>query len=177
MCRMHRTVAAHTTADKFSCQHLIRLGAILALGVKRTLGLAQGLRVSRLSGSLVSGLKQGTQDGKPISLPLHTGIAQGRKETNYCHIGDLKSNDAEGNDNVKKKTIGFISKTKALHVRHPFLYISLPVFARLRRESAQLRVGGRKFYFSFCTWIWSQEIQHQEGSPSFDKVVKASGQE
>ena len=76
---------------------------------------------------------------------------------------------------TSKKTIGFISKTKALHVRHPFLYISLPVFARLRRESAQLRVGGRKFYFSFCTWIWSQEIQHQEGSPSFDKVVKASG--
>ena len=37
----------------------------------------------------------------------------------------------------QKKTIGFISKTKALHVRHPFyLYISLPVFARLRRESA-----------------------------------------
>lgn len=24
MCRMHRTVAAHTTADKFSCQHVIR---------------------------------------------------------------------------------------------------------------------------------------------------------
>ena len=143
MCRMHRTVAAHTTADKFSCQHVIRQGVNLALGLKRILGLAQGIRVSRLSG-----LKQGTQDGKPISLPLHTGIAQGRKETSYCHIGDLKSNDAEGSDNVKK-TIGFISKTKALHVRHPFLYISLPVFARLRRESAQLRVGGRKFISLF----------------------------
>ena len=35
--------------------------------------------------------------------------------------------------------------------------------------------GGRKqatskFYFSFCTWIWSERIQFQEGSPTFDKV-------
>ena len=36
----------------------------------------------------------------------------------------------------KKKTIGFISKTTTLHVHHAFLYISLPVFARLRRENA-----------------------------------------
>ena len=45
------------------------------------------------------------------------------------------ANDADGNENVKK-TIGFISKTTTLHVHHAFLYISLPVFARLRRENA-----------------------------------------
>ena len=50
-------------------------------------------------------------------------------------LGTLRSNDADGNENVKK-TIGFISKTTTLHVHHAFLYISLPVFARLRRKHA-----------------------------------------
>ena len=50
-------------------------------------------------------------------------------------IGTLRYNDADGNENVKK-TIGFISKTTTLHVHHAFLYISFPVFARLRRENA-----------------------------------------
>ena len=50
-------------------------------------------------------------------------------------IGTLRSNDADGNENVTK-TIGLISKTTTLHVHHAFLYISLPVFARLRREHA-----------------------------------------
>ena len=63
------------------------------------------------------------------------------KETNPTRPGSptpckqaLRSNDADGNENVKKKTIGLISKTTTLH--HAFLYISLPVFARLRREHA-----------------------------------------
>ena len=50
-------------------------------------------------------------------------------------LGTLRSNDADGNDNVKK-TIGFICKTTTFHVHHAFLYISLPVFARLRRKHA-----------------------------------------
>ena len=50
-------------------------------------------------------------------------------------IGTLRSNDADGNENVTK-LIGLISKTTTLHVHHAFLYISLPVFARLRREHA-----------------------------------------
>ena len=50
-------------------------------------------------------------------------------------IETLRSNDADGIENVKK-TIGFIRKTTTLHVHHAFLYISLPVFARLRRENA-----------------------------------------
>ena len=43
-------------------------------------------------------------------------------------LGTLRSNDADGNENVKK-TIGLISKTTPLDVHHAFLYISLPVFA------------------------------------------------
>ena len=49
-------------------------------------------------------------------------------------IETLRSNDADGIENVKK-TIGLIRKTTTLHVHHAFLYISLPVFARLRREN------------------------------------------
>ena len=50
-------------------------------------------------------------------------------------VGSLRSNNADGNEKVKE-TIGFISKTKTLHVHHAFLYISLPVFARQRHENA-----------------------------------------
>ena len=40
-------------------------------------------------------------------------------------LGTLRSNDVDGNENVKKKTtIGLISKTTTLHVLHTFLYIS-----------------------------------------------------
>ena len=40
--------------------------------------------------------------------------------------------------------------------------------------------GGRKqattkFYFSFWAWPWSLEIQLQEGSPTFDKVMNRVG--
>ena len=38
-------------------------------------------------------------------------------------LGTLRSNDADGNENVKK-TIGLINKTTTLHVHHTFLYIS-----------------------------------------------------
>ena len=49
-------------------------------------------------------------------------------------IGSLRSNDPDGNGNVKK-TIGFKGKATALHMHHTFLYISFPVFARLLREN------------------------------------------
>ena len=49
--------------------------------------------------------------------------------------GTLRSNDADGDENVKE-TIGFIRKATTLHVHHAILYISLPVFARPRRENA-----------------------------------------
>ena len=50
-------------------------------------------------------------------------------------IRDFKIQRRGRTKNVKK-TIGLISKTTTLHVHHAFLYISLPVFARLRREHA-----------------------------------------
>ena len=50
-------------------------------------------------------------------------------------VGTLRSNDADGDENVKK-TIGFISKTTALHVHHTCFVHLFPVFARLRRENA-----------------------------------------
>ena len=50
-------------------------------------------------------------------------------------IRTLRSNDADGDENIKK-TIGFISKTTALHVHHTFFVHFAPFFARLRRENA-----------------------------------------
>ena len=38
-------------------------------------------------------------------------------------VGTLRSDDADGNEKVKK-TIGLISKTTTSHVHHAFLYIS-----------------------------------------------------
>ena len=41
-----------------------------------------------------------------------------------------------GRRRERQKTIGFISKTTALHVHHTFFVHFFPVFARLRRENA-----------------------------------------
>ena len=40
-------------------------------------------------------------------------------------IGALRSDDGDGNEEVKK-AIGLITKTTILHVHHAFFYISLP---------------------------------------------------
>ena len=85
----------------------------------------------------------------------------------------LRSNDADSNENVKKP-ICLISKTTTSHVHHAFLYLS---FLFLHDYDVKMPnfafYGGRattKFYFSFWAWI-SFEIQLQEGSPTFDKVI------
>ena len=41
-------------------------------------------------------------------------------------MGTLRSNDADGNENVKKTPIGLIGKTTTSHVHHTILYISFP---------------------------------------------------
>ena len=94
-------------------------------------------------------------------------------------LGTVRSNDADRNENVKKKkknTIVLISKTTTLQVHHafctflcPFLHdydVKMPNFAFYggRKQAAT------KFYFSYCTWIWCLGNQLQEGSPTFDKV-------
>ena len=78
----------------------------------------------------------------------------------------------------KKKTIGLNKQNNNFaHAPHFFVHF-FPVFARLQRENALFLIyGGRKqattkFYFSFWAWIWSLEIQLQEGSPT---IVKVSG--
>ena len=43
-------------------------------------------------------------------------------------LGTLRSNDAEDKENVKKKTMGLISKTTTSRVRHPFFVHFFPVF-------------------------------------------------
>ena len=75
---------------------------------------------------------------KRVQKLSDSGYMQAASKRTYViilTIGTLRSNDADGNDNVKK-TMGFISKTITSQVYHAFLYISLPVFARLRRENA-----------------------------------------
>ena len=59
----------------------------------------------------------------------------GQHKSSTKILGTLRSNDADGNENVKI-VIGFISKITTLHVHQALLYISSPVFARLRRENA-----------------------------------------
>ena len=69
-------------------------------------------------------------------------------------LGTLRSNDADGNENVKK-TIGLISKTTTSHVHHTFLYISFPFLHDYDVKMPNFAFyGGRKqattkFYFSF----------------------------
>ena len=88
--------------------------------------------------------------------------------------GTLRSNDTDATR--RSKTICLISKTTTSHVHHTFLYISflflqdydvkMPYFAFYGGRKQELM----KFYCIFWTWIWSLEIQLQEGLPTFDKV-------
>ena len=73
----------------------------------------------------------------------------------------LRFNDADGNEKVKKKTDGFISKTTTLHVRHACLYIFLHDYDVQMPNFAFYGVCKQvttKFYFSLWTGIWSLEF-------------------
>ena len=69
-------------------------------------------------------------------------------------IGTLRSNDADGNENVKKKTFALISKTTTSHVL-TFLYISFLFLHHYYVKTPNFAIyGGLKqamatFYFSF----------------------------
>ena len=88
--------------------------------------------------------------------------------------GTLRSNDTDTTGT--SKTICLISKTTTSHLHHTFLYISflflqdydvkMPYFVFYGGHKQELM----KFYCIFWTWIWSLEIQLQEGLPTFDKV-------
>ena len=70
-------------------------------------------------------------------------------------LGTLRSNDADDNENVKKKTISLIIKTTTSQVHHTFLYISFPFLHDYDVKMPNFAFyGGRKqpttkFYFSF----------------------------
>ena len=76
----------------------------------------------------------------------------------------------DGNENVKKRKKGLISKTTTSHVHHTFLYIPFPFFhdrdvkmPNFAFYAGRKRQATTKFYFSFWAWRWSFEIQLQEG--------------
>ena len=89
----------------------------------------------------------------------------------------LRSNDADGNENVKKKKK---KKTKnTSHVRHTFLYISLSLLHDYDAKSPISRFmedvnKQRQNFISLCELGYQLlEIQLQEGSTGyiqFDKV-------
>ena len=86
----------------------------------------------------------------------------------------LRSDDGDGNDNVKKETD--LSKTTILHVHKCFLYISLP---SLHDYDVKMPIfafyGGRiqgTAKSSFWTWTWFLRIQLQEGSSTFDEAIR-----
>ena len=69
-------------------------------------------------------------------------------------LGTLRSNDADDNENVKKKTISLIIKTTTSHVHHTFLYISFPFLHDYDVKMPNFAFyGGRRqattIYFSF----------------------------
>ena len=89
----------------------------------------------------------------PLFLCLHLNIVcvadfmDLTSVSNVCEAAPisrtLRSNDADGNENVKK-SIRFLSKTTTLDVHHTCSYISFPGFARLPRENAYFRVLWRR---------------------------------
>ena len=69
-------------------------------------------------------------------------------------IGTLRSNDTDGNENVKK-TVGLISKTATSRVHHAFWYIYFLFLQDYDVKMPNLAFYGRrkqattKFFFSF----------------------------
>ena len=59
-------------------------------------------------------------------------------------LGRLRSDDGDGNKNVKK-AIGLITKTTILHAYHAFLPSFFAITARLRRENAYFHFLQRKY--------------------------------
>ena len=95
-------------------------------------------------------------------------------------LGTLRSNDADGKKNVKKKNNRFYKQNNNFARASRFFVHFFACFCTTTTENAQFSVlWGRKpattkLNFSFCTRIWSLGIQLQEGSPTY---VKVRGQE
>ena len=88
-------------------------------------------------------------------------------------LGTLRSKDATATRTSKKQQqqqlYNFARASHFLCISLPFLHdydVKIPNFA----FHGERKQATTKFYFSFCTWIWSLRIQLQESSPTFDKV-------
>ena len=68
-------------------------------------------------------LRWGEKNNPPFNMQSYNPTILGYT---FSRLGNLSNNDGNGNKNVKK-AIGLISKTTALHVNHPLLYINLPL--------------------------------------------------
>ena len=66
-------------------------------------------------------------------------------------LGSFSNDNGDGNENVKR-AIGLLIKTITLHVHHAFLYISLPLAGRQRRENAYFHI------------LWRMQTNHDEFS-------------
>ena len=76
---------------------------------------------------------------QPITVYANNKHFASAAEGVDASVGTLRSNDADGNEKVKK-TVSLISKTTTSHVHHTFFVHFSPVFARLRHENALFRV-------------------------------------
>ena len=88
------------------------------------------------------------RDGAPWSVSLPETIVETFMYSGF--IRDLKQRGRR-RTTTTSLTIGFMSKTTALHVHHAFKYISLTSTARLRRETSQCDVlwRTRTYYDKF----------------------------
>ena len=74
-----------------------------------------------------------------------------------------------------ENTIGFMSKTRALHMHHFLVhffdvhYMITPWNLLMRHFVEEVKIWQTLFLLLFWTWIKSFSIQLQEKSPSFDK--------
>ena len=84
----------------------------------------------------------------------------------FSRLGSLSNDSANSNENVKK-AIGLISKTTALHVHHPLLYINLPLSHNYGVKNLEHKMT---LFFFFWTLILSFRIQLPKSSPVFVKT-------
>ena len=105
----------------------------------------------------------------PLDLPLVIGSL-----SNHHHDNTTRQRQR------KRQKIVIFSKTTALHVHESFLYISLTITARLRRETFSCDVFWRtwtcddQFSFLFLSLdIKSLTIQLHEKSPTFDILSRS----
>ena len=89
---------------------------------------------------------------------------------------ETSCDESRGLKQLRKKTIGFMSKTKALHVHQDFCtFLWRPLHDYDVKPPNATFYGGRghtrtNFPFSIWTWIKPLTIHLQEKSPTFDEL-------